>query len=196
MYIVTVMNNVPQGVRTIRKRKMEKTTNNSLYYEECARYISELIVPENMETDVLCITEAKEMAQAYNAAIDNSDATYKVYLHQDVFIYNKHFREEILEIFQTDDNVGMLGVIGGVKLPQDAVIWNAWNIGCTWVCDGKRAFPINYDRDNAKRSMYVEAIDGMPMIAKYDIEWRKNLKLGWDFYDISQSVEFRRKGIK
>lgn len=186
---------------------MDKTTNcrkiafivcanNSLYYEECVRYINELIVPENMETDVLCITEAKEMAQAYNAAIESSDAKYKVYLHQDVFIYNKHFIEDILEIFQADDQVGMLGVIGGIELPQDAVIWNAWNIGCTWACDVRRAFPINYDRDNAQRSMYAEAIDGMLMATQYDIKWREDLNLGWDFYDISQSLEFRRRGYK
>ena len=62
--------------------------NNELYYEECLWYINQLYVPEGYETDVICITDAESIAQAYNAAMESSDARHKVYLHQDVFIYH------------------------------------------------------------------------------------------------------------
>lgn len=170
--------------------------NNSLYYEECVWYINQLYVPDNMEIDILCITEAEGMTQGYNAAIESTDAKYKVYLHQDVFIYNKNFIIEILKIFGTDEKIGMIGVIGGVGLPQNAVIWNAWNVGSTYGCNSKAAFALNWYQGKFEIPVEVEAIDGMLMATQYDIKWREDLELGWDFYDVSQSLEFRRRGFK
>lgn len=99
--------------------------NNDLFYDECVWYINRLNVPEGYETDIICIAGAESMTAAYNAAMESSDARYKVYLHQDVFIYHQDFIGDILKVFQADKQIGLLGVIGGVNLPQNAVIWNA-----------------------------------------------------------------------
>ena len=40
----------------------------------------------------------------------------------------------------------------------------------------------------------VDAIDGLLMATQYDIPWRYDIFTGWDFYDISQSFEFRKAG--
>lgn len=40
------------------------------------------------------------------------------------------------------------------------------------------------------------AVDGMLIMTQYDIPWREDLFHKWDFYDISQCHEFRRKGYK
>lgn len=172
--------------------------NNRLYYDECTWYINHLHIPSGYEIDIICITEAESMAQGYNAAMKDSDAKYKVYLHQDVFIYNKYFIDNLLEIFHADEQIGMIGVIGGIHLPQNADIWDAWNIGRTYVCNYAKAFHVtieNYQKKGCKW-LEVEAVDGMLMATQYDIEWREDLMLGWDFYDISQSLEFRRRGYK
>lgn len=170
--------------------------NNNLYYKECVWYINQLCVPDDMEIDILCITGAEGMTQGYNAAMEGTDAKYKVYLHQDLFIYYKDFIIEILKIFQADAKTGMLGVIGGVHLPQDAVMWDAWNVGSVYGCNSQKMLKINCSQDNSEMPMEVEAIDGMLMATQYDIEWREDLELGWDFYDVSQSLEFRRRGYK
>lgn len=136
------------------------------------------------------------MAEGYNAAMKDSDAKYKVYLHQDVFIYNRNFIEDILGVFQADGQIGMLGVIGGVNLPQNAVIWNGWNLGLTYGCDHVVAAPIRGFQEEGARWTEAEAIDGMLMATQYDLPWREDLMLGWDFYDVSQSLEFRRQGYR
>lgn len=168
--------------------------NNDLFYDECVWYINRLNVPEGYETDIICIAGAESMTAAYNAAMESSDARYKVYLHQDVFIYHQDFIGDILKVFQADKQIGLLGVIGGVNLPQNAVIWNAWNRGSTLACNNKNAFPLIYIQDTPYAE--AEAIDGMLMATQYDVPWREDLELGWDFYDVSQSLEFRRKGYK
>ena len=42
----------------------------------------------------------------------------------------------------------------------------------------------------------VQAIDGLLMATQVDIPWRDDVFTGWDFYDISQSTEFRKNGYK
>lgn len=170
--------------------------NDQLYYEDCLWYITQLYVPDGYETDIIGITGAESMVDAYNVAMESSDAKYKVYLHQDVFIYHRGFIEDILRLFQTYEKLGMLGVVGGVNLPKDAVIWSAWNRGRTLSCNNRTAFELDYQQNVDKRCDYtkVDAVDGMLIATQYDIRWRDDLKLAWDFYDISQSLEFRRKG--
>lgn len=62
--------------------------NDEQYYDECIRYIEELRIPEGYNVDILCIQEAESMAKGYNAGMQESDAKYKIYLHQDTFILN------------------------------------------------------------------------------------------------------------
>lgn len=168
------------------------SATNPLYYEESVWYIDQLRIPDGYEKDIICITGAESMAEAYNAALESSDAKYKIYMHQDVFIYHKGFIEDILRLFKAHDRLGLMGMIGGVALPRDAVTWNAWNRGCAFGCTNRYAFPIKYHQD--KELTKVEAVDGMLMATQYDIPWREDLDLGWDYYDISQSLEFRRNG--
>lgn len=170
--------------------------NNELYFEECVWYIERLYIPEGYETDVIGITEAEDMTVAYNAAMESSDAKYKVYMHQDVFIYHRGFIADILKLFQSDAELGLLGVVGGVNLPQDAVIWSEWNRGSVYACSNKDVLTIRYNKEKKDNYVEAEAVDGMLMVTQYDIRWREDLELGWDFYDISQSLEFRRKGYK
>ena len=174
-------------------------SDSELCYEECLGYIDRLRIPDGYEIDVICITGADSMTEAYNAAMESSDAKYKIYLHQDVFIYYKGFVEDILKIFQSDDKLGMLGVVGGVDLPHNAVVYNAWNRGCTFWCSYMRTTLLDYRHIAEKKEKNyeeVEAVDGMLIATQYDIWWREDLKLGWDFYDISQSMEFRRRGYR
>lgn len=168
--------------------------NNEQYLEECVWYIEQLIIPSQYEIDIISIGDADSIAEAYNAAMESSDAKYKVYLHQDVFIYNTNFIAELINIFQMHEGLGLLGVLGGVNLPRNAVAWNAWNRGWTYACNNKKGLLVTTGYSITTDYVEVEAVDGMLMATQYDIPWREDLKLGWDFYDVSQALEFRRRG--
>lgn len=168
------------------------SVNNETYFEECNWYLNRLILPEDFEIDVITVREAKSMAEAYNAAMESSDAKYKVYMHQDVFIINQNIISDMVDVFKADDKIGMLGLIGGVNLPKDGIIYNVWNCGRTIACD----FSLAVDTRFYQRKPYisVEALDGMFLATQYDIRWRDDILKQWDFYDISQSFEFRKAG--
>jgi hypothetical protein len=161
-----------------------------MYEEECLRYINRLRVPEGYEIEQLSVWEAASMTSGYNEAMKASDAKYKVYLHQDVFLINKDFISDLLAIFE-DETIGMVGMVGSPKMPSDCVMWAGDRIGYTYSENG-----VSNMGNAVKPYSEVEAVDGLLMATQTDIPWREDLFKGWDFYDVSQSSEFRRKGYK
>lgn len=168
-------------------------TNDDTYLKECIYYIERLNIPQDFMIDIIEITEAEYITGAYNAAMKESDAKYKVYLHQDVFILNRNFIAEMLEVF-ADKQVGLIGMLGCDKYPKDARFSYIWNVGKVFACNTEQTVSFSGDKTGGKNKEVV-AVDGMLMATQYDIEWNEGLK-GWDFYDASQSIEFSKKGLK
>lgn len=168
--------------------------NNDKYEREMLKYIEHLEIPEGYETEYLSIRDAKSMASGYNEGMRGSDAKYKVYLHQDVFIVNPYFIRDVLEIFE-DERIGMLGMVGSPRMPENAIMWNAPRVGRLY-------FNMIY---NSGESVFqpiegkyceVQAVDGLLIATQYDVPWREDLFQNWDFYDVSQSSEFIRRGYR
>lgn len=171
-------------------------TNNRQFLDECLLYIDMLIIPEGYEIEILTVEGAKCMTAGYNEGMAASDAKYKIYMHHDVFILNKHMLFEMLNIFQSDENIGMIGLVGAVELATDGVMWHLDRCGNMYrLADINEmiARPIEIIKD---RIQEVEVVDGMFMATQYDIPWREDILNGWDFYDVSQCLEFRRAGYK
>ena len=168
--------------------------NNEDYEREQMKYLRELIIPEGYEMDVISIKGASSMTSGYNEGMHACDAKYKVYLHQDVFIINKNFIADMLRIFD-EEEIGMLGMVGAPKLPENCIMWNTSRVG-------KLFFNMIYQAGESTigeiDGLYseVEAIDGLLLATQYDIPWREDLFQNWDFYDVSQSQEFLRAGYK
>lgn len=169
--------------------------NNDLYFEECSYYINRLIVPEGYEVEIIGIREAASMCSAYNFGMQSTDAKYKVYMHQDVFIKNINFIEQMLDIFQLDSQIGMIGVAGGIGMPKTGVAYLAWNAGMIDCREPDMAYYLVCAPD-VEKDIFVDAVDGLLMATQYDVPWREDLFHNFDFYDVSQSFEMRRRGYK
>lgn len=169
--------------------------NNLLYFEECRYYIEQLRIPEGYEIDVLAIQEADSMCAAYNLGMNSTDAKYKIYMHQDVFIRNRDFLRDIIAIFKRDRTVGMIGMMGGNAMPKTGVAYLAWDVGMVDCRDADMAYLLS-GRPEIKEDIVVEAVDGLLIATQYDVPWREDLFHDFDFYDVSQSFEMRRQGYE
>ena len=169
-------------------------TNNELYCNECIYYLSQLVVPEGYEIDILTIHDATGINAAYNEALRESDAKYKVYLHQDLFIINKNFIVDILDIFK-DAKIGMIG-FAGIEKAKDFFIngWR-WTKGKPYVDAVNIAYALDFGKVQDKYER-VQAIDGMCMVTQYDLSWREEKYTGWHFYDFVHSMEFLQNGYE
>lgn len=168
--------------------------NDMLYEEECIRYIKNLRIPQGYDVEQISVWNASSMASGYSEAMQKSNAKYKVYLHQDVFIVNRDFIKELLGLFE-DREIGMVGLVGSVKVPPDGIMWSGERIGRIYSSNNIQAAEVDFGEVNIPYQE-VEAVDGLLMATQYDVPWREDLFTGWDFYDASQAMEMRRRGYK
>lgn len=171
-------------------------TNDEQQLQECMMYLGLLHVPEGYQTDMITVTDASSMTSGYNEAMRASDAKYKIYLHQDTFIVESYFLDYLLKLFQRDSKIGMIGIVGAEKLSKDGVMWHEQRCGNFYCLEelSKDGFDniVHLKRGHKE----VEAIDGLLMATQYDLPWREDIFKGFDFYDVSQCMEFRRAGYK
>lgn len=167
--------------------------NNEEEYNECQYYLNKLYVPESFHMEMIAVRGADSMAGGYNEGMRRSNAKYKVYLHQDVFIKNADFIRNILDIFSSDRGIGLLGMVGnsGEKLKSNAVITD-WDVGKV----EDNLYSLNCIIPSEGACEEVWAVDGLLLATQYDLPWREDLFDGWDFYDISQCMEFKKAGYK
>ena len=99
-------------------------TNDEIQLNECLHYINHLTIPEGYEIDLLTITDAASMTQGYQEAMLFSDARYKIYMHHDVFILNKNFLLDLLNIFHADPQIGLIGMVGYKHVPANGIMWS------------------------------------------------------------------------
>lgn len=170
-------------------------TNDELYEKECMYYIQRLHVPQKYEIELLTVKEADSITMGYNQAMKESDAKYKVYLHQDVFIIYQDFLTALLQIFQSDKMIGMAGIVGSVNIEESSVMWYSDRVGMLHANSVYKADSYLFGRISG-RWQEVTAVDGLLMATQYDIPWREDLFRHWDYYDLSQSMEFRKRGYK
>ena len=119
------------------------------------------------------------------------------------FVINPRLISNLLEIFQADSKVGMIGVAGTVKLLHEHPVW--WDspltslFGTCYTRLSESEMVRNYYGEvpgGQSTYVHVAAIDGLFMATQYDLSWRTDLFHGWHFYDISQSREFINVGYK
>lgn len=162
--------------------------------KECLRYIHLLNVPEGFEIDIITIQDAYSMAEGYDAGMKSSDARYKIYIHQDVFLIYKNLLLDMLEIFKSDEQIGLMGCIGTTNMPRTALPGSNWNAGR--LLQNQIPKIEDYPWTTDKCYQEVDAVDGLFLATQYDVDWRKDLFDGWDFYDISQCYEMKRQEKK
>lgn len=171
-------------------------TNNTQYLEECLLYLNMLEVPEGYEVELITIEDAQSMTSGYNEAMNASDAKYKIYIHQDTFVTEKKILYKLLKVFKQDNSIGLIGTIGSKKLSKDGVMWHGKRCGNFYRLDMLNKIignPIDKIRTDYEE---VDVVDGLFIATQYDLPWREDILDGWDFYDVSQCLEFRRVGYK
>ena len=168
--------------------------NNDELYDEALLYLSDLIVPDGYGVEIIDIRNASSMCNGYNHALKLTEAKYKVYIHQDVFICNKHFIEDILRIFE-NHNIGCIGLAGTTELPKNGIWWRS-DTRCGKVVHENeyeecKKMDFGYIDEEYKK---VEVLDGFMLATQYDVSWREDLFTGWHFYDISMCMEMKKRG--
>jgi hypothetical protein len=170
--------------------------NDEKLYKEALLYIKQLDIPQGFSIECRTVRSSRSMASGYNAAMRESDAKYKIYMHQDVYILNKRFLFDLLDIFNSDHSIGLVGMIGSEDIPEEGVWWEAKErLGAAYHCTNTSTLFFGADKPEGKHRD-VKIVDGLLIATQYDLPWREDLFDGWHFYDASQCCEFLRKKFR
>ena len=63
--------------------------NDERMYKEACFYIDHLEIPNGMQVEILSVYDAESITSGYQEAMLASNARYKIYIHQDIFVLNK-----------------------------------------------------------------------------------------------------------
>lgn len=172
--------------------------NDEIRFGECVRYIRDLHVPEGYSIDILSIEEAESLPAAYNAAMESSDAKYKIYLHQDTLILHRELISDLLRIFAGDSSIGMIGLVGCRELSFDKDNCLNWDMGRAYLYGGGKVLDLDLrgGQDEEECHTSVKAINGFFMATQYDLTWQESTADGRYPYHILQCQEMLEHGRK
>lgn len=175
-------------------------TNDDLYLSECLQYLNQLFVPDGYEIELFTIYDAASMTEGYNQGMTATDAKYKIYMHQDVFITNQYFLFDILSIFQSDSQIGMIGMVGYPVVSLTGFMWHEERFGAIPLYGASHGYP-NADYNSYRYQISdgftdVALIDGLMMVTAYDLPWDTQNLHDWDFYDAFQSMNYLLHGYR
>lgn len=167
--------------------------SNETQYSECEYYIDQLYRSEDFIVEKIAIRNAVSMCSAYNQAMTQTDAKYKVYLHQDVLVRNRKFIADLLNVFK-EESIGLVGMAGGTAMPANGICFAAFDTGIVDAREPGVSYWMRAKTNTGGRD--VIAVDGLLMATQVDIPWREDLFKGFHYYDISQSFEMKKAGYR
>ena len=166
---------------------------NDAAFNKLIDSLGKVNVPAEFFIDVIAF-ESNNKYKVYNAAMNSSNAKYKIYLDENIEILNVNFIAEIIKLFKNDETIGIIGTSGAKFLSTDGIALNSIH-RCGKLYAGEDHILNNYEEIKEDYQL-VEAIDGYFMATQYDLNWREELFSDNYFGDAAQCIEFRRKNYK
>lgn len=156
-------------------------------------YIDALDIPNGYETELIEVRSDGNVADAYQRAMEASDAKYKIYLAPGSILLRLNFFEEMLRIFAADPMIGIMGLIGVKQLSTTGLLAASPFIKGRLLYTDDSSF-CGEDIEGATEEVMVVSED---LIAtQYDVPWRSDLFHSNCLFAEAQCIEFRRKGYR
>lgn len=164
-------------------------------YQKTLQNLAVLKVPMGYEAEFLTVSDESNMVAAYNQAMQESDAKYKIYLQPGAYIENIDLLEKLLQLFLQDDKIGIVGISGSeVFLPTALLGKSEHNYSVL------REAAMEEERirwQNSQNLFHeVKMLDGFLLATQYDVVWREDLFSDTDFFAMAQCMEVKRQGYK
>ena len=157
--------------------------------------LNNVAVPKGCEVRIVSKNFGSKY-ETYNHLMSESEAKFKIYLDENVEIKDRNFLIELLKIFKSNENIGMIGCSGATVLSTHGISFQSAK-RCGKVFAGSEQNLLEWSKINGK-CQEVEAIDGFFLATQYDISWRSDIFSDNEniFAASAHCVEFKRKGYK
>lgn len=167
--------------------------NEDYKFERLLNSIRNLKVPDDCSISFLEASSEDGIASAYEEARQLSKAEINIYIDGNAEIIKDDFLYSLLDIYETDSEIAIVGVLGAGYIPTSGFANESSKIyGSYKNEDGRTKQGCDID----KKIIPVMCVEGFFMAIKGKISWRKDLFHGKAFYDTAQCMEYMRAGLK
>ncbi len=161
-------------------------------YTICIEALRALNVPTGFDTELVIIKVSKSIAADRQQGMLCCHADYKIYLEDNAIILDENFICKMIEIFNTNKEIGLLGAIGTNIVPTSGIaISSSRLIGEIFDDQGHKVAGNKF----TSLKQNVKAIIGALMATQYDLDWPTDYNSEF-FYDTAYSLEYQRNGYK
>ena len=167
-------------------------------WQACIESIESLKVPDGYSYQIVA-WEAKEGVNfmLVEQQVRRIRAKYRIYLNENIGFINEDFLIDMLRIFQSDENIGMLGIAGCWKLPFSGRWQEAdEKYGGVYMLNASRQPVEQRFMDIPGDYVSVQAVDGMLFASQYDLPYSLDLANSVEGYCLLECLEFARNGYK
>lgn len=194
-------------IRDDKSQKMKPDLNEILFivhkqnednYAACIKSIQELKIPQGMTLQILSWTQDNanvNCSQLYNSLFKENKAKYKIYLPDTTCFIYENALLDMVKIFKSDYEIGMLGVCGAISLPvsgrwQEADI----KLGSEYILQGDGNIAEEKYRVPSDICEDVQCISNTMLATQYDVYWHEVAAA--DCYATAHSLDFIRQGYR
>lgn len=163
--------------------------------------ISKLNVPEGMEIELNYVNSGIP-SRDYNEIIKRTESEIIIYIRDYVILLYNDLLFSVMDIFEQDKNIGMIGTVGAKRIATDGkivngIMNNTGVLGKIYSSD-KQLEKLDYIEYGAIENAYeeVDGIEGDLIITNRKVLWREDLFEDFNFLEVSQCLEYKRKDIK
>jgi len=154
----------------------------------------ELIVIDNSENKF-------SIFEAYNLGVEKSLGDIMCFIHDDIIIHTEGWGQILLEVFNSDNKIGLVGIAGTKMKTKMPSAWWEGREDDNYICiiqHFKREVTETWNNGFNKNALEeVVAIDGVFMVLKKntDVKFDKSM-IGFHSYDLNLSFEVKRQNLK
>ncbi len=159
-------------------------------FERLLNSINNLIVPEGYSINFLETESEDGVAAAYEEARKVSEADINIYIDGEAEIVNPNMLSELLAIFDQDDQIAVVGVLGTTYIPTSGIIEDTWKT-CGSILNSRGEVEKGLKSDEL--CMDVKAIESFFMAVRGEIEWKTSLFKGEVFCCTAMCVDYSKE---
>lgn len=145
------------------------------------------------------------ICRAYSAGFNQGEADIVVFVHEDVFFLQPGWGKQVLQLFDENPQMGLLGVAGSSRLQADNPLWvragRPWIHGRVmhWLNNGERIFSTEYSGTAENVVQRVAVVDGLFMAVRRSsmqgLGFDASTFGGYHFYDLDLCMQMHVAGL-
>ena len=166
------------------------------YVDEVLVYLRNQLLPPGFSGIACVVWNAGSMTSGYNLAMQTIPARYRIYIHQDTFIFDPCYTKNLIHALISSE-YSLVGLAGSEYMPDTGRWWDASKeaLHTCLLQDWVMYVQDSVTEKGIEKMLAMDALDGVLLATKESVPFRNDLFTDFHFYDVSACREYRKKGL-